>query len=58
VPVADAVTRYAVDVVRATRPDDASSCERVRAYLGYGAAERQGVADVVEAWLEEELGGG
>lgn len=27
-----------------------------RPYLGYGAPERQGVADVIEAWLEELLG--
>ena len=27
-----------------------------RPYLGYGAAERQGVEDVIEAWLEEALG--
>ncbi len=27
-----------------------------RPYLGYGDAERQGVEDVVEAWLEEALG--
>ena len=43
VPVADAVTRYAVDIVRATRPDDASSGERVRAYLGYGASVRAAI---------------
>ena len=43
VPVADAVTRYAVDVVRATRPDDPSSGEQVRAYLGYGASVRAAI---------------
>ena len=43
VPVADAVTRHAVDLVRATRPDDASAGERVRAYLGYGASVRAAI---------------
>lgn len=27
-----------------------------RPYLGYGAAERRGVEEVIEAWLEEALG--
>ncbi len=43
VPVADAITRYAVDLVRATRPDDASAGERVRTYLGYGASVRAAI---------------
>lgn len=29
-----------------------------RPYLGYGDAERQGVEDVIEAWLEASLGDG
>ena len=29
-----------------------------RPYLGYGADERRGVEDVIEAWLEQELGDG
>ena len=43
VPVADAVTRYSVDLVRATRPDDASAGERVRSYLSYGASVRAAI---------------
>ena len=42
VPVADAVTRYAVDLVRATRPGD-DAIETVRAYLSYGASVRAAI---------------
>jgi MoxR-like ATPase len=40
VPVADSVYRYAVDLVRATRPDDPNAPEVVRRYVQYGASVR------------------
>lgn len=40
VPVADAITRYAVELVRATRPDATEATESVRKYLRYGASVR------------------
>ena len=49
VPVADVITRYAVDLVRATRPDDASAGERVRTYLGYGASVHAAIFLVLRA---------
>ena len=43
VPMADDITRYAVDVVRATRPDSAQATEDVRKYLNYGASVRAAI---------------
>ena len=43
VPMADAVTRYAVDLVRATRPDAAAAPPQVRKYLRYGASVRAAI---------------
>ena len=43
VPVGDEVTRYAVDLVRATRPDEAQAPEAARKYLRYGASVRAAV---------------
>ena len=43
VPMADDVTRYAVDVVRATRPDAPEATEQVRKYLNYGASVRAAI---------------
>ena len=43
VPMADDVTRYAVDLVRATRPDAPTSMEPVRMYLNYGASVRAAI---------------
>lgn len=43
VPMGDEVTRYAVDWVRATRPDDAQASEVARKYLRYGASVRAAV---------------
>lgn len=40
VPVAEAVNRYAVDLVRATRPHDPRAPEVVRKYIQYGASVR------------------
>ena len=43
VPVADQVTRYAVALVRATRPDAAEAPEAARKYLRYGASVRAAI---------------
>jgi MoxR-like ATPase len=40
VPIAEAVSRYAVDLVRATRPDDPNAPAAVRKYIQYGASVR------------------
>ena len=40
VPVADSVNRYAVELVRATRPADPGAPEIVRKYVQYGASVR------------------
>jgi MoxR-like ATPase len=40
VPIAESVNRYAVDLVRATRPDDPGAPEVVRKYIQYGASVR------------------
>jgi MoxR-like ATPase len=40
VPVAESVNRFAVDLVRATRPGDPSAPEVVRRYIQYGASVR------------------
>jgi MoxR-like ATPase len=39
-PVAESVSRYAVDLVRATRPKDPNAPEIVRKYVQYGASVR------------------
>ena len=43
VPVADAITRHAVELVRATRPDGADAPAQVRQYLRYGASVRAAI---------------
>jgi MoxR-like ATPase len=43
VPIADAVNRYAVDLVRATRPDGDEAPELVRRYASYGASVRAAI---------------
>ena len=43
VPVADAVTRYAVKLVRASRPDAAEAPTMARKYLRYGASVRAAI---------------
>jgi MoxR-like ATPase len=40
VPVAESVSRYAVDLVRATRPQDPGAPDVVRKYIQYGASVR------------------
>ena len=40
VPIGDSVARYAVDLVRATRPSDPSSPDFVKKYVNYGASVR------------------
>jgi MoxR-like ATPase len=48
-PAADAVLRYAADLVRATRPDDPTATELVREYVRWGAGPRAGQALVLGA---------
>ncbi|MEQ8861444.1 MAG: AAA family ATPase [Pseudomonadales bacterium] len=43
VPIADAVNRYAVALVRATRPEAPEAPEPVRRYLTYGASVRAAI---------------
>jgi len=40
VPVAESVNRYAVDLVRATRPSDDSAPEVIKRYVNFGASVR------------------
>ncbi len=40
VPIAESVNRYAVDLVRATRPEDPNAPDIVRKYIQYGASVR------------------
>jgi MoxR-like ATPase len=40
VPVAEAVNRFAVDLVRATRPNDPGAPDVIRRYIQYGASVR------------------
>jgi len=40
VPIADSVARYAVDLVRATRPVDSTSPDFIRKYVNFGASVR------------------
>jgi MoxR-like ATPase len=40
VPIADSVARYAVELVRATRPSDPSTPEFVKKYINFGASVR------------------
>ena len=40
VPVADAVTRYAVSIARSSRPSDSAAPEFVRKWIAYGASVR------------------
>ena len=40
VPIADSVARYAVDLVRMTRPTDATTTDFVKKYVNFGASVR------------------
>ncbi len=48
VPIADSVARYAVDIVRATRPTDITAPDFVKKYVNFGASVR-GVQFIVLA---------
>lgn len=48
-PIADAVTRYAVALVRASRPGTSHSIDTVRQYVSYGASVRAAQALVLGA---------
>ena len=48
-PIADAVTRYAVKLVRCTRPSEAASPDYVKQYVSYGASVRAAQALVLGA---------
>ncbi|MGE0621502.1 MAG: AAA family ATPase [Pseudomonadales bacterium] len=43
VPISDAMNRLAVDIVRATRPEEASAPVRVKEYVMYGASVRAAI---------------
>ncbi len=49
VPVAESVARYAVDLVRATRPIDAGAPDFVKKYVNFGASVRAAQALVLSA---------
>ena len=40
VPIAESVARYAVELVRATRPNDAAAPDFVKKYVNFGASVR------------------
>ncbi len=48
VPIADSVARYAVDLVRMTRPTDATAPDFVKKYVNFGASVR-GIQNLVLA---------
>jgi len=48
VPVADSVARYAVDLVRMTRPTDSTAPDFVKKYVNFGASVR-GIQNIVLA---------
>jgi MoxR-like ATPase len=48
VPIADSVARYAVDLVRATRPTDSTAPDFVTKYVNFGASVR-GIQNIVLA---------
>ena len=43
VPISDAMNRFAVNLVRATRPDEVAATEQVRSYVSYGASVRAAI---------------
>ncbi len=43
VPISDAMNRFAVDLVRATRPHEDAASDRVRNYVSYGASVRAAI---------------
>ena len=57
VPIADHVARYALALVRATRPDDDGSLEVVREFVAWGAGPRGGQFLVLAAKARAALAG-
>jgi MoxR-like ATPase len=57
VPVAPHVIEHAVQIVRASRPDDASAPELVRRYVAYGAGPRASQALILGAKARAVLNG-
>jgi len=57
VNVADVVLRYAADLARASRPDDATSTDLVRRYVRWGAGPRAGQALILGAKAHALLNG-
>jgi MoxR-like ATPase len=57
VPVAPHVIEHAVQIVRASRPDDASAPELVRHYVAYGAGPRASQALILGAKARAVLNG-
>ena len=43
VPIADDMNRFAVDLVRSTRPDEEGATDNVRSYVSYGASVRAAI---------------
>jgi MoxR-like ATPase len=43
VPISDAMNRFSVDIVRATRPTDKNATENIRQYVTYGASVRAAI---------------
>jgi MoxR-like ATPase len=49
VPIADSVARYAVDLIRATRPTDPAAPDFIRKYVNFGASVRAALFLVLAA---------
>jgi MoxR-like ATPase len=49
VPIAESVTRYAVDVVRATRPTDPLATDMIKKYINFGSSIRASMNLVLSA---------
>ncbi len=49
VPISDSVTRYAVDVVRATRPSDPLATDMIKKYINFGSSIRASMNLVLAA---------
>lgn len=49
VPISESVTRYAVDVVRATRPSDPLATDMIRKYINFGSSIRASMNLVLAA---------
>ena len=49
VPISESVTRYAVDVVRATRPTDPLATDMIKKYINFGSSIRASMNLVLAA---------